>query len=362
MLAGEPGIGKTRTSQEFAAYCDAVGALTLWGRCYEGEGAPPYWPWVQPLRSYAQQRDAEQLRADLGNGASDIAQIVSDVHDKLPDLTRLPELEPGQARFRLFDSITTFLKNASQFQPLMIVLDDLHWADGPSLLLLEFISQEIQEIPLLILGTYRDEEVFRGQALSETLGNLVRHQSFSRISLSGLSQPEVAELLQNTSGVSPSPGIVEAVYGRTEGNPLFVSEVTRMLTREGMVGDHDYFSAIPQGVRETIGRRLGRLSPQCGQALTVASVVGREFEFNTLKALNANVTEDGLLQALDEALQSRMIEELPGIAERYQFSHALIQDTLISELSNSRRCGCMPGLPRLSKKCMGVSPRPMPLS
>ena len=89
MLAGEPGIGKTRTSQEFAAYCDAVGALTLWGRCYEGEGAPPYWPWVQPLRSYAQQRDAEQLRADLGNGASDIAQIVSDVHDKLPDLTRL---------------------------------------------------------------------------------------------------------------------------------------------------------------------------------------------------------------------------------------------------------------------------------
>ena len=204
--------------------------------------------------------------------------------------------------------------------------------------------------------------MFRGQALSETLGNLVRHQSFSRISLSGLSQPEVAELLQNTSGVSPSPGIVEAVYGRTEGNPLFVSEVTRMLTREGMVGDHDYFSAIPQGVRETIGRRLGRLSPQCGQALTVASVVGREFEFNTLKALNANVTEDGLLQALDEALQSRMIEELPGIAERYQFSHALIQDTLISELSNSRRCGCMPGLPRLSKKCMGVSPRPMPLS
>ena len=203
MLAGEPGIGKTRTSQELTAYSESQGARALWGRCYEGEGAPPYWPWVQPLRAYVQQRNPEQLKSELGNGAADIAQILSEVQDILPDLAPLPELEPEQARFRLFDSITTFLKNATQSQPLMLVLDDLHWADRPSLLLLEFICQEIQEIPLLIVGTYRDE----------TLGNLIRQPSFNRLSLSGLSRPEVEQLLQNTSGVSLAPEMLAAIYG-----------------------------------------------------------------------------------------------------------------------------------------------------
>ena len=337
MLAGEPGIGKTRTSQELTAYSETQGARALWGRCYEGEGAPPYWPWVQPLRAYVQQRNPEQLKSELGNGAADIAQIVSEVQDRLPGLAPLPELEPEQARFRLFDSITTFLKNATQSQPLMLVLDDLHWADRPSLLLLEFICQEIQEIPLLIIGTYRDEEVFRGQALSETLGNLTRQQSFSRIPLLGLSQPEVAELMQNASGGSLAPDMVAAIYGRTEGNPLFVSEVTRMLAREGFVGDQEYIATIPQGVRETIGRRLSRLSPDCNQMLTIGSVIGREFEFRVLKALISEVTEERLLEVVEEALQARMIEELAGGSERYQFSHALIQDTLFSELSHGRR-------------------------
>jgi predicted ATPase len=109
MLAGEPGIGKTRTSQELTAYSETQGARALWGRCYEGEGAPPYWPWVQPLRAYVQQRNPEQLKSELGNGAADIAQIVPEVHDRLPGLAPLPELEPEQARFRLFVSITTFL-------------------------------------------------------------------------------------------------------------------------------------------------------------------------------------------------------------------------------------------------------------
>ena len=135
----------------------------------------------------------------------------------------------------------------------------------------------------------RDEEVFRGQALSETLGNLTRQQSFSRIPLLGLSQPEVAELMQNASGGSLAPDMVAAIYGRTEGNPLFVSEVTRMLAREGFVGEQEYIATIPQGVRETIGRRLSRLSADCSQALTIASVIGREFDFKVLMALSGEV-------------------------------------------------------------------------
>ncbi len=138
-LVGEPGIGKTRTAQELATYAGLRSAQVLWGRSYEEQGMPPYWPWVQAIRSYVRERDPEQLRSEMGAGAADIAEVVSDVKERLPDLKPPPQLDsPEQARFRLFDSITSFLKSASQKQPLVLVLDDLHWADQPSLLLLQW--------------------------------------------------------------------------------------------------------------------------------------------------------------------------------------------------------------------------------
>ena len=186
MLVGEPGIGKTRTAQELASHAATLGVQVLWGRCYEGEGAPPYWPWVQPLRSYIQSKDPEQLRSEMGPGAASIAGIISEVREKLPDLEPPPALEPEQARFRLFDSITSFLKNAARSQPLMLVLDDLQWADRSSLLLLEFIGPELGGTGLLLVGAYRDVEVSRRHPLSQTLGALVREQLFHRVQLDGL--------------------------------------------------------------------------------------------------------------------------------------------------------------------------------
>ncbi len=161
MLAGEPGIGKTRTAQELAAVAEHHGARVLWGGCYEGEGAPPYWPWVQLIRSYVGQSEPEHLRSEIGPGASDISEIVPEVRAKLPDLEPVPSLEPEQARFRLFDSIATFLNRASETQPLMLVLDDLHWADRSSLLLLQFLARQLGEARMVVVGCYRD--VGRGQ-------------------------------------------------------------------------------------------------------------------------------------------------------------------------------------------------------
>jgi len=129
-LAGEPGIGKTRTAQELGSYAAALGVKVLWGWCHEREGAPPYWPWIQPMRSYIQEKDSAELHSQMGPGASDIAQIVPEVRQLLPELEPSPTLEPEQARFRLFDSITNFLKNAAQSQPLMLVLEDLQWTDS----------------------------------------------------------------------------------------------------------------------------------------------------------------------------------------------------------------------------------------
>ncbi len=200
MLVGEPGIGKTRTAREIASLAELEGAEVLWGDCYEGEGAPPYWPWLQTLRGHIRRSDADNLRSLMGVGAADIAEMVPELRDKLPDLKPPPALEPEAARFRLFDSIATFLKDASQKQPIILVLDDLHWADRSSLLLLEFVAHEIADSRLLLIGTYRDMEITRRHPLSQSLGTLIREQVFRSVELRGLNQQEVGQLAEASGG------------------------------------------------------------------------------------------------------------------------------------------------------------------
>jgi tetratricopeptide (TPR) repeat protein len=342
-LVGEPGIGKTRTAQELATYGGLRGAQVLWGRCYEEQGAPPYWPWVQAIRSYVRDIDPDQLRSDMGAGAADIAEVVSDVREQLPGLESPPQLEPEQARFRLFDSITSFLAGAARRKPLVLVLDDLHWADHPSLLLLEFVARELANARVLVIGTYRDMELSRQHPLSQTLGELTRERLFQRVLLRGLDREDVGRFIELASGVNPPTGMVEAVHRQTEGNPLFVTEVVRLLVQEGELtqdraGQRDSWSVrIPEGVREVIGRRLDRLSERCNETLTIASVVGREFTLEQLSPLIDDISGDRLLEVLEEALAARVVEELPDAVGRYQFTHALIQETLAAELSITRR-------------------------
>ena len=273
----------------------------------------------------------------MGPGAANIAEIVPEIRGKLPDLGTPRALEPGSARFRLFDSITTFLKNAAQSQPLMLVLDDLHWADRSSLLLLEFLAQEIGNSPLLLVGAHRDVEVSRGHPLSQTLGALVREQLFHRVQLDGLTLVEVGELVEGSAGITLTVEASEAVHSRTDGNPFFVGEITRGVTLESITQDVNWASKIPEGVRDAISRRLNRLSEQCNRMLTTASIIGREFDFRLLDILIEDMSEDQLLQAVDEALSAHLLENARGQRDRYQFAHALIQETLSEELSTSRR-------------------------
>ena len=337
MLAGEPGIGKTRTAQELGVLAEQRGAQILWGRCHEEEGAPPYWPWVQSMRAYVQQTAPEQLAEEMGLGAAAIGEIIAEIRGKLPGAETPPALEPEAARFRLFDSISTFLKNVAQRQPLMVVLDDLHWADRSSLLLLEFVAREIGISNILLVGAYRDVEVSRRHPLSQTLGALVREQLFHRVQLDGLTQQEVGELVEDSAGINLTLGAAEIIHKRTDGNPFFVGEVTRHVTLENITEDPGWVGVIPEGVRDAIGRRLNRLSEQCNQMLTTASVVGREFEFRLLISLMNETTEDQLLAAMDEAVGAHLIEELPQSVGRYQFTHALVRETISEELSNTRR-------------------------
>ena len=265
MLVGEPGIGKTRTAQELAAYAEARGTQVMWGHCYEDQGTPPYWPWVQAIRSYVQQQDTEKLRTEMGSGAWDIGEIVPDMRDRLHDLeppTAL--LDSESARFRLFDSITTFFKNASRTQPVVVILDDLHVADKSSLALLKFVARELSGTRLLVVGAYRDVGLSRQHPLSEALGELTRESAFERVLFRGLSKEDVGHFIEAVSEVKPAQSLVEAVYAHTEGNPFFVTEMVRLLVQQGELTPEE--TGERQTLRQAQGAGWTFVSPRaCGR-------------------------------------------------------------------------------------------------
>jgi len=344
MLVGEPGIGKTRTATELARYAERRGAAVYWGRSYEGEGAPPYWIWVQPLRAIILQSTPEQLANELGRGAAEVTQIVPELRDKLPGIPAPSVVDsPEQAQFRLFDAVSTFLRQASARRPVLLVLDNLHAAPASSLLLLEFLSPELSASSLMLLGTYLDVELTRRHPLTLTLGELNRQQLFQRIALRRLPRAEVAAYVEAVVGAPPSSGLVDTLFAQTEGNPFFVSELVRLLGQEGALGGADgevavdWQSRIPEGIVEVIGRRLDRLSRDANRVLSLASVIGREFSFRQLDMFIDDMAVDRLLDTIDEALAARLIEEAEDASDRYRFTHHLIQQTLLNELSTTRR-------------------------
>jgi class 3 adenylate cyclase/DNA-binding CsgD family transcriptional regulator len=342
MLAGEPGIGKTRTAQELAGHAAQREAAVLWGRCHEESGAPPYWPWVQIIR--ASLRDAEpDLLAGLGPGASDIADIVPEIRDLLPGLERSAPLgDPSEARFRMFESIRQLLASLCRRRTLLIVLDDVHWADAPSLRLLEFLAPELGNSRILLVGTYRATELSRLHPLSNALGGLARAPHFARLNLTGLSAEEVQDFIA-TAGTTAPAGLAKALHYQTEGNPLFLREIVRFLEQRGALGAGPDAAEgalppairIPEGVTEVIGRRLNFLSAGCNEVLALASVIGRDFAWEALLRAAAPLSEDMILEALDEAVAARIVEETA--AGRYQFTHNLIRMTLYDELRIARR-------------------------
>jgi len=340
LLVGEPGSGKTRTAEQLNTYARMRNAEVLLGRCYEGEGAPAFWPWVQLIRPCVLDRDSAALQSLLGQGAAAVAQVVSEVRERMPGLDRLPDLDPEQARFRLFDSVTTFFRNAARTRPLVLILDDLHWADRPSLRLLEFLAREIKDARILIVATYRDIELGRQHPLAQTLAELARQGLSERIVLRGLGERDVARFIEMTSGVAPSPKLAASVHQETEGNPFFLNEVVKLLVAEGRLHQAEepisWSFRIPEGVREVIGRRLDHLSEAANRVLTVASAVGREFGMDMLEPL-CEISEDRLLEALEEAVAARVITEVPRAAGRFSFSHSLVRETLYEELSSNRR-------------------------
>jgi DNA-binding CsgD family transcriptional regulator/transcriptional regulator with XRE-family HTH domain len=347
MLVGEAGIGKTRLAREFAENASSEGAVVLGGCCFEGDWQPPYGPWVEALGPYVRSRPAQEVRQELGPGAASIAQLVPEIRTALPDVPLPTPLSPDEERFRLYDSIIRFLLAISGKQLLLLVLDDLHWADPDSLRLLRHLARSVARARVLILGAYRDPEfgLSDGHPLIGTLSMLRRESDYERIAVRGFTRDEVAEYLAESAGRPLPQALVRVIEEETSGNPFYAREVLRHLTEEAKLLQRDgrwttdlsiRELGIPEGVRQVVGRRVARLSEQTGVLLRLASGFTGGFGFDVLQTLS-DLPEQVLLDCVDEALEAGIIRTSGGTPPRYEFAHAIVRHTLYESLNPDRR-------------------------
>ncbi len=344
MLVGEPGIGKSRTIEEFCEQARSGGALVLAGRCFESEWAPPYAPFAEAIAAYARDADPDILRADLSYGASPIARLVPSLRERLPDIGEPVPLNPDEERFRLLDAVSQFIIATSARAPVVLVLDDLHWADGGTIAMLRHVARFLPGQRTLLLGAYRDVELDRQHPLADALAALRREAEYERILIKGLDEVDIRALITDIAEHDVPDAFVQAISAETDGNPFFIREVLIHLAEEGKIYQQDGRWAnvsiaemgIPEGVRQVIGRRLSRLSESANRLLTVASGFNGPFRVG-LAAGAAGLDETDALDAIDAALEAQLVQPASDDAESYDFAHALIRHTLYAELNPSRQ-------------------------
>jgi len=337
VVTGEPGIGKTALARAFVEHAGERGASWVWGTCWDGGGAPAYWPWLQIVRQLARREDAAMLRAALGERASSIAGLMPELAGALGLPAGPPELDAEQARFRLFDGLAALLAGVAERRPLVVVLDDLHWAEPSSLLALEFVARVLPDVPILAIAAYRHSEAHAREELAPALGGLAR--TAQRLPLAGLDREEVgrlaaarARVLGPGDGGEIAPSLVSAVHHASAGNPFFVDELVQLLAAQGRL--HEEADAatplpLPDGVRDTIRGRLEPVGEVGLKTLRVAAVLGGGFHVRLLAAI-LGVAQGEILERLDAALRTGLViaHEAPG---HFAF-HALVRDTLLADI------------------------------
>ena len=345
LVGGEPGVGKTRLAEEVALLAQQKGMLTFTGHCYEMEGAIPYSPFVEILEATAETIPADTLWEIMGDSAPELLRFAPQIQKMFPDIRPPTDLPAEEGRRYTFNSISRYMRRSAAARPIMLILDDLHWGDDSTLLLLEHLALNLHDVPVFIVGTYRDVELAVGRPLARTLELLVRQRAAQRLSLKRLSEDAIKNMLHRLSGSQPPDALVGAIYSETEGNAFFVEEVFRHLLEEGKLLDADgTWHAdleldeldVPEGVRLVIGRRLERLRPETVKVLAAAAVVGRVFDYDLLPEIQ-DVADLDPLEAMDEAERAHLITALKGRVPRYSFVHELVRQTLLTDVSLPKR-------------------------
>jgi class 3 adenylate cyclase/tetratricopeptide (TPR) repeat protein len=348
LIAGEPGQGKTTLVAEVARHAQEEGMTVLLGRCDEELGAP-YRPLQEALTHFVAHADEALLRSHVAAHGGELGRLVPALGQRLGELPAPQSAQPDTERYLLFGAAVGLLQLASAAAPLVLVLDDLHWADKPSLQLVRHVVANTSDARLLVLGTYRDAELSAAHPLTEALGDLHREPGFSTVDLKGLDDTGVLAFMEAAAGHSldaPGVGLAHQVYRETDGNPFFVAEILRNLAESGAIyqdersrwtaRDDERLLALPHSVRAVIGSRLARLGEEATKLLSTASVIGRDFDLPLL-AEASGVDEDTALDTLEQAQHAALVGELADSPGRYSFSHALVQHTLYEDLGPTRR-------------------------
>ena len=331
LIEGEPGIGKTALAEHMAGLAAERGVRVEWSRAWQGDAATSFWAWAQILRSLTRGLDQETLDSLLRPGAAHLSRLVPELADRVGESDgsiRDPDSEA--ARYYLFEATTRFLKQFSSSQPLMLILDDLLAGDRSSLLLLRFLAQDIRTARLLVVATYREAESTQSTDVVELLADLLRDGYL--LSLRALERDEVGRLIAEIAGVTPWAGKVEAIHEATGGNPLFVREVTRLLAGKDPLDRPGRLSIpVPESVRAVIRRRLSSLSSDAVQALSAATVGGRDFDL-ALVAAATGLSAECVLAALAEAVSLGIVAEAADAAGLYRFTHPLMREAIYDVL------------------------------
>jgi DNA-binding SARP family transcriptional activator/tetratricopeptide (TPR) repeat protein len=327
LLAGEPGIGKTRLAAEFGRTAHARGADVLWGSCHDG-GFVPYEPFAEIVRQRLGPLDEDERAALLERTGRDVLELVPSM---ARGSTSAPErLDADTQRYRLFDAVSSLLGDAAQRRPLVLVLEDLHWADPSTLNLLLHLHRVDDGPPVAMLATYRDAEAAAGEHVARALAELRRVTRVVTTSLSGLDDEQTAQLVSALSATTVAPEVSQGIHARSGGNPFFVNEIVRWSQEE------QASAAVTDGVKDLLTRRIGHLSADVVELLRTAAVIGRDFDRAVLEEVSRHDGER-MLDLVEEAMGAGVIEEAPGDVLRYSFCHELIREALYSDLSRTRR-------------------------
>jgi DNA-binding CsgD family transcriptional regulator/tetratricopeptide (TPR) repeat protein len=338
VVSGEPGIGKTRLAEQVEEQARKLGVAVVWGRCVDEEGAPPFWPWRQVLWGCLAGANRDELLAFVGRNADDLAAIVPDlVARAAPGPAAASPPLGGEERFRLFVTVSATLRGAAATTGLVVVVDDLHWADPSSAQLLAHLGPDLSASRMLLVVTYRDEEMTDEHPASAALASLGRQRGTRRLRLDGLAAVEVAGQLEATLGRRFDDDVVERVARRSGGNPFLVAEIGQLLDHAARSGGDggNWDRAVPEGARALITRRLDRLAPDARELLRVAAVAGGRIDPLVLADVCSAPAEQ-VLDHLEHAAQARLVGGGRGSLE---FAHALVRDTLTAEIPASRRVG-----------------------
>lgn len=344
IVSGEAGIGKTRLASELAEAATREGALVLQGACYEGDETRLYGPFVDVIRDYAREANVRELRKDLGPGAAVLLRVVPELRGWLEDLPEAPTLARDEERHRFLDVVAELLGAISGRRQLVIVLDDLHWAESGTVALLRHVARCLKRARVLVVGTYGDDELDDEHPLFDALGELYREASCDRLHLTGLADRDVAALLATLADQEAPAPLVSAIQRQTGGNPFFVGEVLRHLVEEKALLDAAgrwraevalEGTGISEGARQVVRRRLARLSADARRLITAGA------GFNLAFALEAALKVAGLdrrraLDALDEALHARLLRPASD-PDCFEFTHPILRHALYQEMSPARR-------------------------